>query len=63
MARTKFMSKQFAGVAEAEVLHFLSNNRQLVTMGRDKFDQLTQLLAQHGITTRELFIYPNIYQR
>ncbi|KAL8594975.1 hypothetical protein ACOMHN_038772 [Nucella lapillus] len=60
--RSKFLASQFRG-SGAEMYHYLSCNQQLVTMGKEKFCRLTELLAEHGITKKELFIYPNIYRR
>ncbi|XP_076457093.1 transcription termination factor, mitochondrial-like [Babylonia areolata] len=61
-SRSKFLASQFQG-SEAEMHHFLSYNQRLVTMGREKFHKMTELLAQHGISKKELLIYPNIYRR
>ncbi|KAK7091550.1 uncharacterized protein [Littorina saxatilis] len=60
--RAKFLATQFHS-SEGEMQHFLSSNSRLVSMGKNKFYSLTQLLAQHGISMRELLIYPNVYRR
>ena len=61
-ARSKFLASQFDG-SESEMQHYLTNNQQLVSMGKEKFYRLSELLAKHGITKKELFIYPNVYRR
>ena len=61
-SRSAFLASHFRG-SESEMQHFLSCNQRLVTMGTEKFHRLTLLLAQHGITTKELFVYPDIYRR
>ena len=62
LLRSAFLASQFHG-HESEMHHFLSRNQQLVTMGKEKFHRVTELLAQHGITKKELFVYPEIYRR
>ena len=62
LSRSTFLASQFHG-SESEMHHFLSCNQQLVTMGKEKFHRVTELLAQHGITKKELFVYPEIYRR
>lgn len=45
------------------MVQLLSHHRRLVTMGFTKFQELSRLLAQHGITTQQILTYPEIYRR
>lgn len=48
---------------ESEMYKFLSSNKKLVNMGKEKFQRLTELLGQNGITKKEIFTSPDIYHK